>query len=114
MAFPPFPKSGKKAAGRRVKHEATPPPEDPRPRIVRPVASAREVAASVKGHPRIPSSPMPVPSVLDPREVTVTGPTSLINLSGAGDQGIEVAEANPGLCAVLENAALLYANGQSA
>ncbi|HET9761946.1 MAG TPA: STAS domain-containing protein [Casimicrobiaceae bacterium] len=52
--------------------------------------------------------------MLDPREVTVTGPTSLINLSGGGDQGIEVAEANPGLCAVLENAALLYANGQAA
>ena len=114
MAFPLFPKSGKKAAGRRGKHEATPPPEDPPPRIARPVASARELAASVKGHARVPPSPMPEPSVLDPREVTVTGPSSLINLSGVSDQGIEVAEANPGLCAVLENAALLYANGQSA
>ena len=114
MAFPLFPKSGKKAAGRRVKQQDPPPPEDPRPRIARPVASAREVAASVKGHARVPPSPMPEPSVLDPREVTVTGPTSLINLSGGGDQGIEVAEANPGLCAVLENAALLYANGQAA
>lgn len=115
MAFPLFPKSGKKAAGRRVKQQdPPPPPEDPRPRIARPVASAREVAASVKGHARVPPSPMPEPSVLDPREVTVTGPTSLINLSGGGDQGIEVAEANPGLCAVLENAALLYANGQAA
>ncbi|HUH91890.1 MAG TPA: STAS domain-containing protein [Casimicrobiaceae bacterium] len=114
MAFPLFPKSGKKVAGRRVKHEATPPAEDPRPRIAHPVASAREVAASVKGRARVPSSPMPEPSVLDPREVTVTGPSSLINLSGTGDQGIKVAEANPGLCPVLENAALLYANGQSA
>ena len=114
MAFPLFPKSGKKVAGRRVKHEATPPAKDPRPRIAHPVASAREVAASVKGRARVPSSPMPEPSVLDPREVTVTGPSSLINLSGTGDQGIKVAEANPGLCPVLENAALLYANGQSA
>jgi anti-anti-sigma regulatory factor len=115
MAFPLFPKSpGKKAAGRRVKHEPAPAPEEPRPKIVHGSASAREVAASVKGRARLPSSPMPEPSVLDPREVTVTGPSSLINLSGAADQGIEVAEANPGLCAVLENAALLYANGQAA
>ena len=45
--------------------------------------------------------------------VTVTGPSSLIDLGVAGQQGIEVAEANPGLCAILENAALLYANGQA-
>ena len=38
---------------------------------------------------------------------------SLIDWSPA-PQAIEVAQANPGLCAVLENAALLYANGQAA
>ncbi|HZI83954.1 MAG TPA: STAS domain-containing protein [Casimicrobiaceae bacterium] len=116
MAFPLFPKSpGKnKASGARVKPEPTPPRQDLRAKVAHGPASAREVAASVKGRARVPSSPMPEPSVLDPREVTVTGPSSLIDLAGGSQQGIEVAEANPGLCAVLENAALLYANGQSA
>ncbi|HVF63300.1 MAG TPA: STAS domain-containing protein [Casimicrobiaceae bacterium] len=41
----------------------------------------------------------------------VTG-ASLIEWS-AQPQAIQVAQANPGLCAVLENAALLFANGQS-
>jgi anti-anti-sigma regulatory factor len=112
MAFPLFPKSpGKnKASEARVKPELAP-RHDPRGKA-QPPASAREIAASVKGRP--PSPPKPTPAPGDPREVTVTGPpTSLIDLTAAGPQGIEVAEANPGLCAVLENAALLYANGQS-
>ena len=50
---------------------------------------------------------------VDAREITVTGPPSLIDLSPGPQAGIQVAEANPGLCAVLENAALLYANGQA-
>jgi ABC-type transporter Mla MlaB component len=115
MAFPLFPKNpGKnKADQARSKPELTP-RHDARAKTAHGAASAREVAAAVKGRARAPASPMPEPSVLDPREVTVTGPSSLINLASAGEQGIEVAEANPGLCAVLENAALLYANGQAA
>ena len=113
MAFPLFPKSpGKnKAADARAKTELTP-RHDARGKAAAP-ASARELAASVKG--RAPSPPKPASRSGDSREVTVTGPpTSLIDLSANGQQGIEVAEANPGLCAVLENAALLYANGQGA
>ena len=44
-------------------------------------------------------------------ENSITG-ASLIELSPQ-PQAIEVAQANPGLCAVLENAALLYASGQA-
>jgi len=115
MAFPLFPKSsGKNKAAERAKPAAkpdvAPPRAEPR-KIAHAPASAREVAASLKA--RAPASPTPEPSILDPRTITVTGPSSLVELSGK-DQGIEVAEANPGLCAVLENAALLYANGQAA
>ena len=46
-------------------------------------------------------------------DITVTG-ASLIELSPAHPAGFEVQQANPGLCAVLENAALLYASGQLA
>jgi hypothetical protein len=45
-------------------------------------------------------------------DITVTG-ASLIELSPAQPAGFEVMQANPGLCAVLENAALLYASGQT-
>lgn len=113
MAFPLFPKSSKNKAAERAKPELTRPRPEPRPKVAHPPASAREVAASLKARAGVPASPMPEPSILDPRAITVTGPSSLIDLSG-GSQGIEVAEANPGLCAVLENAALLYANGQAA
>jgi ABC-type transporter Mla MlaB component len=114
MAFPLFPKSpGKnKADQARSKPELTP-RHDARGKPAHAPASARDVAAAVKGRARAPASPTPEPSILDPSQVTVTGPSSLINLASAGEQGIEVAEANPGLCAVLENAALLYANGQA-
>jgi len=46
-------------------------------------------------------------------DITVTG-ASLIEMSPAQPAGFEVQQANPGLCAVLENAALLYASGQLA
>jgi len=45
-------------------------------------------------------------------DITVTG-ASLIEMSPAQPAGFEVMQANPGLCAVLENAALLYASGQT-
>ncbi|MFI4923525.1 MAG: STAS domain-containing protein [Vicinamibacteria bacterium] len=54
--------------------------------------------------------PMPEPAGSD---ITVTG-ASLIELSPAQPVGFEVQQTNPGLCAVLENAALLYASGQIA
>ncbi|TMG86828.1 MAG: STAS domain-containing protein [Betaproteobacteria bacterium] len=112
MAFPLFPKSpGKDKAGAgRAKPELSP-RHDARGNSGHAPVSAREVAASVKGRP---PAPTVRPPSGDPREITVTGPSSLIDLSPGTQQGIEVAEANPGLCAVLENAALLYANAQAA
>src|SRR6476620_4074719 len=50
---------------------------------------------------------------LEPLGVTSMRGASVINWSTA-PKAIEVAQANPGLCAVLENAALLFANGQDA
>jgi anti-anti-sigma regulatory factor len=68
--------------------------------------SARELAAQAvgKGMQRARSEPTA-------RDVTVTG----ASLMGAPPttSAIEVVQANPGLCAVLENAALLYASAQT-
>ncbi|MEO6749012.1 MAG: hypothetical protein ABI294_05400, partial [Casimicrobiaceae bacterium] len=68
--------------------------------------SARELAAQAlgKGIGRARSEPTA-------RDITVTG----ASLMGASPptSAIEVHQANPGLCAVLENAALLYASGQA-
>lgn len=50
------------------------------------------------------------PGVEPAGEITVTG-ASLIQWSPA-NSSIEVVQTNPGLCGVLENAALLYASGQ--
>jgi anti-anti-sigma regulatory factor len=68
--------------------------------------SARELAAQAQGRDRGP--PQMEPALGD---ITVTG-ASLIDWKPVSSQ-IEVAQANPGLCAVLENAALLYAGGQA-
>jgi anti-anti-sigma regulatory factor len=68
------------------------------------VMSARELAAhaaSRKG--KLPG--------LEPLGETSLRGASIIDWSTA-PKAIEVAQANPGLCAVLENAALLFANGQ--
>jgi ABC-type transporter Mla MlaB component len=116
MAFPLFPKSpGKDKSGDGRAKSAKPelaPRHDPRGTNLRGPPSAREVAAAVKGRAPAPARSSPAP--VDAREITVTGPPSLIDLSPGPQAGIQVAEANPGLCAVLENAALLYANGQAA
>ena len=83
--------------------EAVPnrPRRTPRPRA----ASARELAAqaATKGRRH-----------LEPAggDITVTG-ASLAQWAPA-QASFEVAQANPGLCAVLENAALRFANGQAA
>lgn len=70
--------------------------------------TAREVAASARQ-----SRPGDKPK-FEPvgGDISVTG-ASIIEWAPA-QPSIEVAQANPGLCAVLENAALLYASGQAA
>lgn len=91
------------------------PPKRPEPAPVKRVPgpnasrpqSARELAAQAIGkgiQQRARSEPTA-------RDITVTG----ASLMGAvpPTSSIEVNQANPGLCAVLENAALLYASGQA-
>lgn len=94
------PPAGKPAPAASGKPSATP-KADVRPLKV----SARELAARAGGRttdaPREPARP----------DESITG-ASLVEWSQP--QPIEVAQANPGLCAVLENAALLFANGQAA
>ena len=68
------------------------------------VMSARELAAHAASRKdKLPG--------LEPLGEASTRGASLIDWSTA-PKAIEVAQANPGLCAVLENAALLFANGQ--
>jgi len=67
--------------------------------------SARELAAKAGTRPaEAPREPVHA-------DESITG-ASLVEWSQP--QAIEVAQANPGLCAVLENAALMFANGQAA
>ena len=80
------------------------------PGAARPV-SAREVAAQAAGRHKA-APPAPGGSE-PPGDITVTG-ASLLDWSSAQPSAIEVGQANPGLCAVLENAALMYASGQAA
>ncbi|HXU53082.1 MAG TPA: STAS domain-containing protein [Casimicrobiaceae bacterium] len=85
--------------------EPAPPKRGTAAAPVRP-QSARELAAQAvgKGMQRARSEPTA-------RDITVTG----ASLMGAPPttSAIEVMQANPGLCAVLENAALLYASAQA-
>jgi anti-anti-sigma regulatory factor len=96
-----------------------PPPKKPEPLNLEPKSpismkarmaprplSAREVAHEAQGKKGVAAWPGVEPAV----DVTVTG-ASLRDWS-AGHSSIEVMQANPGLCGVLENAALLYAGGQ--
>jgi anti-anti-sigma regulatory factor len=83
------------------------PKPDPRPRPGPPVgtgrgASARELASQVAKGGRLP---------VDPGDITVSG-ASLVQWAPA-QAAFEVAQTNPGLCAVLENAALRFASGQA-
>lgn len=113
MAFPLFPKSPSKdkATEARGKPELTP-RHDPRAAAGRQPASAHEVAAAAKARPAAAKLKRSSAGV-DAREsdITVTGPPSLIDWSPGAQPAIQVADANPGLCSVLENAALLYASG---
>ena len=65
-------------------------------------ASARELASQVAKGGRSP---------VDPGDITGSG-ASLVQWTPA-QAAFEVAQANPGLCAVLENAALRFASGQA-
>ena len=86
-----------------------PPKTDSRNTGPRPV-SAREVAAQAAGR----NKAAPPKAASEPTgDITVTG-ASLVDWSAAAQPAIEVAQANPGLCSVLENAALMYASGQAA
>jgi ABC-type transporter Mla MlaB component len=120
MAFPLFPKlPGKdKHAEARAKPELTP-RHDARPSGAAGPVSAREVAAAAQGRPPPAVKLGASPAAADARErdITVTGPPSLIEWmppAPGAQPSIQVAEANPGLCSVLENAALLYASGHTA
>jgi len=71
------------------------------------VVSARELAAQAA------SRNAGKPLGMEPLGETSQRGASVIDWSTA-PKAIEVAQANPGLCASLENAALLFANGQDA
>src|SRR6478672_9581853 len=71
------------------------------------VVSARELAAQAA------SRNAGKPLGMEPLGATSQRGASIIDWSTA-PKAIEVAQANPGLCAVLENASLLFANGQDA
>jgi ABC-type transporter Mla MlaB component len=68
--------------------------------------SARDLAVQAQGRRGSTERPRS-----EPAEISMTG-SSLIDWSPVRTS-IEVAQSNPGLCAVLENAALLYASGQA-
>ena len=70
--------------------------------------SARDVAVQAQGRRGTSERPRSEPAA----DISMTG-ASLIEWSPARSASIEVAQANPGLCAVLENAALLYGGGQA-
>ncbi|HWZ73394.1 MAG TPA: STAS domain-containing protein [Casimicrobiaceae bacterium] len=114
MAFNLFPKppiKGKPGEAKPPELKAHPDP-GPRP-VARPV-SARELAASAKTRPGGTAQQGTNETGPLEREITVTGPHSMIEWSSAANKKkIQVSEANPGLCADLENAALHYANGQA-
>jgi len=115
MAFNLFPKSPAKGKPDKAKASADlAPRHDARQPLVRGPASAREIAAAVKGRPA-PGRTAAAEAAAEARDrdITLTGPHSMIEWSPADQQNILVVEATPGLCAVLENAALLYANGQA-
>lgn len=86
--------------------KTVPTPAAPPPRPSGPPVSARELAAQAQQR-----KPGGEPTRHEPtNDISVTG-VSMIEWS-SGPASFEVAQANPGLCAVLENAALLFAGGQ--
>ena len=79
----------------------------PAARVAQPPVSARQVADQAQGRRGAAERPRAEPA----GEISIPG-ASLIEWSPARTS-MEVAQTNPGLCAVLENAALLFASGQS-
>ncbi|MFO1397909.1 MAG: STAS domain-containing protein [Burkholderiales bacterium] len=73
----------------------------------RPPPSAHDIAQQAQGRRGAAERPRAEPAA----DISLAG-ASLIEWS-PGRTSIEVAQSNPGLCAVLENAALLYASGQA-
>ena len=117
MAFPLFPKShGKDKTAGLGRKPALTPHHDARTATTRAPVSAREIAEVAKARSGTPAKHEPPPETIDAhdRDISVTGPPSFVDLSPAGQSNILVVEANSGLCAVLEDAALRYANGQTA
>jgi anti-anti-sigma regulatory factor len=118
MAFKLFPKSPGKVKPDKVRSAPDlAPRHDARQPVARGPASAREIAAAVKGRVKGAEAAAAAEAAAEARDrdITLTGPHSMIDWTPGGSQlDIVVGEANPGLCAVLENAALLYANGQIA
>src|SRR6202171_4494003 len=113
MAFTLFPKppiKGKPGEAKPPEPKAQPVPGS---RPVARSASARELAASVKTRFSGTAPRGANETGAGEREITLTGPHSMIEWSPAANKKIQVGEANPGLCADLENAALHYANGQA-
>src|SRR6202171_6337718 len=109
--FPQPPIKGKPGEAKPPEPKTHPDPES-RP-VARPV-SARELAASAKARPGGTAHQGTNETGAGEREITVTGPHSMIEWSsGANQKKIQISEANPGLCADLENAALHHANGQA-
>jgi ABC-type transporter Mla MlaB component len=93
--------TGKKPAP--AKAEASPaPPQRP--------ASAHEVAAQVAHRVSRPGDGRPIDPVAN--DITV-GDASMIEWAAPRQSAFEVVAANPGLCEVLENAALFYASGKA-
>jgi anti-anti-sigma regulatory factor len=91
------------------KPEPTPPEAKPRPAVPGRSPSARDVAQQAATSPGRDAGARQMDPAMG--DITVTG-TSLMDWSPA-HPAIEVAQANPGLCAGLENAALLFASGQA-
>src|ERR1700682_210846 len=102
MAFNLFPKP----QSRGTPGEAKPP--EPKAQPVpgsRPVArSARELAASVKTRFSGTAPRGANETGAGEREITLTGPHSMIEWSPAANKKIQVGDAYPGLCADIDNA----------
>ncbi|HEY1439147.1 MAG TPA: STAS domain-containing protein [Casimicrobiaceae bacterium] len=113
MAFNLFPKPPIKGKPREAKSPEPKAKPDPRARPVTRPVSARDLAATAKTRPAGGAQHGSDETGAREREITLTGPHSMIEWSPVSTKKILVSEANPGLCADLENAALHYANGQA-
>jgi len=115
MAFNLFPKPPAKGKPGEAKgRPEISPRHDARQPSARAPASAREIAATAKNRPVAPPNPKDAAQDAEPRDrdVTLTGPHSMMEWTVGLQESILVAEANPDLCPVLENAALLFGAGQ--